>query len=48
MTGRPAEPVELTAMISVENNRSRTSSAVGLNTRGSESQCDLHQSWTTR
>ena len=37
----PGQLVELTAMISVENNRSRTNSALGLTSQGFKSQCDL-------
>jgi len=36
-----AQLVELTAMISVENLRSRTNSALGLTSQGFKSQCDL-------
>ena len=38
-----AQLVELTAMISVENLRSRTNSALGLTSQGFKSQCDLPQ-----
>ena len=38
-----AQLVELTEMISVENLRSRTNSALGLTSQGFKSQCDLAQ-----
>ncbi len=38
-----AQIVELTAMISVENLRSRSNSALGLTSQGFKSQCDLPQ-----
>lgn len=38
-----AQVVELTEMISVENLRSRTNSALGLTSQGFKSQCDLSQ-----
>ena len=38
-----AQLVELTAMISVENLRSRSNSALGLTSQGFKSQCDLPQ-----
>ena len=38
-----AQLVELTEMISVENLRSRTNSALGLTSQGFTSQCDLPQ-----
>ena len=37
----PAQIVELTEMISVENLRSRTNSALGLTSQGFKNQCDL-------
>lgn len=36
-----AQLIELTEMISVENLRSRTNSALGLTSQGFKSQCDL-------
>ena len=39
-----AQVLELTAMISVENQRSRSNSALGLTSQGFKSQCDLRQS----
>jgi alkylhydroperoxidase family enzyme len=41
-----AELVELTAMIAVENQRSRTNAALGLTSQGFRDYCDLPSGWS--